>query len=125
MESTSLNELLTLERDGWESLCAGTGADFYGRMMTEGGVMILAHGFVLDRQQVGESLNNAPPWRTFSLAEERLVPVNDSSAVLVYRGTAWRETEEPEFSAWMATTYVKLEGQWRIACYQQTPLPGD
>ena len=55
-------ELLELEHRGWRSLCSSTGADFYGEIMTEDGVMVLSHGFVLSRPQVIESLNDAPPW---------------------------------------------------------------
>ena len=29
------DELLEIEREGWDSLCDGTGADFYGRVMTD------------------------------------------------------------------------------------------
>ncbi|WP_393916544.1 hypothetical protein [Halostreptopolyspora alba] len=37
-------EPLELEHRGWRPLCDGTGADFYGSLMTEDGVMVLAHG---------------------------------------------------------------------------------
>ncbi len=40
-----IDELLTLERRGWDSLCDGTGGEFYGGPMTDDGVMVLAHGF--------------------------------------------------------------------------------
>jgi hypothetical protein len=63
-----LDDLLALERQGWESLCTSTGADFYGRIMTQDGVMVLAHGQVFDRQAVIDSLNEAPPWRNFKTA---------------------------------------------------------
>lgn len=118
-----MDELLRLERRGWDSLCDSTGADFYGQIMTDDGVMILAHGFVLNRQQVIDSLNGAPSWSRYEISEERLVRLDDSSAVLVYRGAAWRGGAEPEFRAWMASTYVKRDGRWRLASYQQTPIP--
>lgn len=58
-------ELSALENQGWSSLCEGTGADFYGRLMTPDAVMALAlalaHGLVLDREAVIASLNEETP----------------------------------------------------------------
>ena len=56
-----MDDLERLERAGWDALCAGTGSDYYGRLMTEDGVMVLAHGAVLDRDAVAASLDEAPP----------------------------------------------------------------
>lgn len=125
MRSIDIEELLLLERQGWDSLCNGTGADFYGQVMTDESAMILAHGLVLDREQVVASLDDAPAWRTYEITDERLFDLGDSSVVLVYRGTAWRESSDPEFLAWMASTYVERGGSWRMVCYQQTPIPAD
>lgn len=117
------DELLELEHAGWQSLCSSTGADFYGQIMTEDGVMVLAHGFVFTRDQVIESLNDAPPWSRYEISEERLIPLDESSAVLVYKGIAWRGGADPEFQALMSSVYVRREGEWRLASYQQTPIP--
>lgn len=119
----SLSDLLELEHQGWQSLCNGTGADFYGRLMVEDGVMVLAHGFVFTRQQVIDSLNDAPEWARYEISDEQLIELGDSSAVLVYRGTAWRGGYDPAFKAWMSSVYVQRDGQWRLASYAQTPIP--
>lgn len=119
----NLSDLPELEHQGWESLCHGTGADFYGRIMVEQGVMVLAHGFVLNRQQVIDSLNDAPAWDRYEINDEQLIELGSSSAVLVYRGTAWRGGDIPAFTAWMSSVYVRREGKWRLASYTQTPIP--
>lgn len=119
----SLAALMDLEHQGWKSLCNSTGAEFYGRVMTESAVMTLSPGFVLDRDQVVASLNDAPPWSSYEISEERLVHEGGDSAVLVYRGRAWRGGDEPAFDAWMTSVYVEMDGQWRLASYQQTPIP--
>ncbi|GAA1452756.1 nuclear transport factor 2 family protein [Nesterenkonia lacusekhoensis] len=119
----SLAALMDLEHHGWKSLSSGTGAEFYGRVMTENAVMTLSQGFVLDRDQVVASLNDAPPWSSYEISEERLVHEGVDSAVLVYRGRAWRGEDEPTFDAWMTSVYVHVDGQWRLASYQQTPAP--
>lgn len=116
-------DLLTLEHHGWESLCNSTGADFYGRIMLDDSVMVLAHGQVLDRQQVVASLNEAPAWSSYEISEARVIELDELSAVLVYRGRAWRGEGDPAFDALMSSVYVRLKGHWRLASYQQTPIP--
>lgn len=118
-----LDELLALEHQGWKSLCNSTGAEFYGQIMTGDGVMVLAHGQVFDRQAVIDSLNDAPPWRTYAIADVRLIALSDESAILVYTGRAYRDEEEPAFIALMSSVYTRHEGTWRLALYQQTPIP--
>lgn len=118
-----LDELLGLEHQGWKSLCNSTGADFYGQLMTSEGVMVLAHGQVFDRQAVIDSLNEAPPWRTYEIADERLIALSEDHAILVYTGRACRDEDEPVFIALMSSVYARHDGTWRLALYQQTPVP--
>jgi len=117
-----LDELLDLEHQGWKSLCNSTGADFYGQIMTSDGVMVLAHGQVFDRQTVVDSLNQAPPWRTYDITDERLVTLGDDHAILVYTGRAYRDEDEPAFIALMSSVYIRHHDAWRLALYQQTPV---
>lgn len=113
------DELLDLERRGWDSLCDSTGAEFYGALLTDDGVMVLAGGMVLDRDAVVASLADAPPWSRYELDDVRVVGLGPDAAALVYRGTAYREEVGP-FVAAMASTYRRLDGAWRLALYQQT-----
>lgn len=118
-----LDELLDLEHQGWKSLCDSTGADFYGRIMTSDGVMVLSHGEIFDRQAVIDSLGEAPPWRTYDIADVRMISSSDDHAILVYTGRAYREAAEPAFVALMSSVYTRQDGCWRLALYQQTPVP--
>ncbi len=118
-----LDEIRDLEHQGWRSLCSSTGADFYGRVMTSDGLMVLAHGQALGRQDVVDSLNEAPPWRSYEIADERLIRLGEDQVILVYTGRAYREADEPAFVALMSSTYTRQEGVWRLALYQQTPVP--
>ena len=115
-----LHELLDLEHRGWRSLCDGTGATFYGDLMTDDGVMVLAHGVAMDRDQVVASLAEAPPWDRYEITDPRLVDIAGGAA-LVYTGTGHRG-DEP-FVARMSSVYVRRDGRWRLALYQQTPAP--
>lgn len=119
------DEILELEHRGWKSLCDSTGADFYGAVMTDDAVMVLAHGYVLDRATVIASLNEAPPWQGYQISEARLIDLDEDHAILVYTGRAWRGDDEPEFQALMSSVYARRDGQWRLKLYQQTPVPAD
>ncbi|QBI52242.1 nuclear transport factor 2 family protein [Streptomonospora litoralis] len=123
MAATTLDELLELEHQGWRSLCDGTGSDFYGSIMTEDGVMVLAHGQVFDRPTVIASLQDAPPWSGYEISGERVVGLGEDSAALVYRARADRGGPGTEFTALMSSAYVRRGGAWRLAVYQQTPVP--
>jgi hypothetical protein len=118
-----IDELLELEHAGWRSLCEGSGAAFYGAAMTEDAVMVLAHGFAMDRTAVAASLDGAPPWSEYAIEEPRLVSAGEDAWALVYRGRARREGEEDGFDALMSSVYVRVRDRWRLALYQQTPVP--
>ena len=115
--------LLEVERRGWDSLCDGSGAEFYGALMTDDALMVLAHGAVLDRTGVVASLVDAPRWRTFELADVRLVRTGADTAALVYRARAYRDGPDTPFEARMSSVYVRTPGAWRLTLYQQTPVP--
>jgi hypothetical protein len=120
-----IEDLLALEHEGWRARCDGTGSDFYGRVMTSEGVMILAHGEMLDRQAVVDSLNEATPWRDYDIADEHLIPLDDEEAVLVYTCRAYRDGDKPTFEALVSSAYTRQAGSWRLALHQQTPIPAD
>jgi hypothetical protein len=115
-------ELLRLEHDGWRSLCDGTGDRFYGSIMTDDGIMILAHGVGMNREDVVASLADAPSWTTYELGGERVIPLGPDSAALSYTGRGFRDGEPP-FVALMSSVYRRESGRWRLALYQQTPIP--
>ncbi|MBP2408095.1 nuclear transport factor 2 family protein [Brachybacterium fresconis] len=120
-----IDELLALEHRGWDSLCDGTGDDVYGRLLTADGVMVLAHGMVFDRPTVIASLAEAPPWQRYEIRDARLIEIDAATAILVYTGIASRDEDEQPFRALMSSTYTRRDGQWRLALYQQTPIPAD
>lgn len=121
MSALELTELMKLERAGWDSMTRSRGGDFYGRLMTDDAVMILVNGMVLDRETIAASLNDSPPWSAYELTDERHVPVSGDAAALVYRATASRAGEEP-FVALMTSLYRLVDGEPRLALYQQTTI---
>lgn len=121
--TVDIADLLRLEQAGWTSLCDGSGDAFYGRLMTPDGMMVFADGSALDRDAVVESLRDAPAWSSYEIRDERLVPLGTDAAALVYTGRAFRAAGGPAFVALMSSVYVRDGAGWRLALYQQTPVP--
>ncbi|MEO7018169.1 MAG: nuclear transport factor 2 family protein [Leifsonia sp.] len=117
-----LEMLLALEREGWDTLCVGTGAAFYGALLTEDAVMVIAGGAALARETVLESLKSAPTWDTFTIEHPALVRVAPDAAAIVYEARAQRNGD-PEFVATVTSVYRHDDSGWRLALTQQTPLP--
>ena len=115
-----MDELLQLEHAGWTSLCDGTGGTFYGSLMTDDAVMVLANGEVMSRDDVVGALSDAPPWDSYAIDDPSLVAIDESATALVYTGTGRRE-HDPPFVAAMTSIYVRRGGSWALALYQQTP----
>ncbi|MBB3750027.1 ketosteroid isomerase-like protein [Mycolicibacterium sp. BK634] len=117
-----LDELLDIERAGWQSLCESTGDRFYGDVMTDDAVMVMANGMMLDRAAVTAALGQAPPWKRFDLTEPQIVSAGDDAAALVYVGTAERDGVDEPFVGAMSSLYRRIDGKWRLALYQQTAI---
>lgn len=122
MADELLEELHTLERRGWDALCDGTADAFYGELMTEDGLMVLANGQVMTRLEVAAALRDAPTWDGYEIDAPRLVTAGQESAALVYRARALRDGQPP-FEALMTSLYVQVMGRWRLGLYTQTPIP--
>jgi hypothetical protein len=120
-----LDELVAVEETGWRALCAGRGDEFYGRLMTDDGLMVLAGGQIMSRDEVVSSLRNAPPWSSYTLTNARILPCGDDAVGLVYVAHAFRDATDPPFVSAMASIYTQMDGEWRLALYQQTPVAPD
>lgn len=116
-------ELLELERKGWEALStSGEAAQaFYAENLATNVLMLLPGGIVLDnRDEVIKSMGGAP-WTSFELSDERVLELVEGSAVVSYRATARRGGSEP-YTALFNSTYVREGDAWRLAVHQQTPV---
>lgn len=121
MHRLTLDSLLTLERAGWDSLCDQTGGSFYGGLMIDDALTVLVNGMTVNRDTVVASLGESPAWDAYEIREPRIVTMGPEVAALVYRATAQR-AGEPLFEALMSSTYVLVDGQTRLALYQQTTV---
>lgn len=117
----TLDELLALEHDGWDSLCDGTGGTYYGNLMTPDALMVLTNGIVMNREAVIASLNESPVWKSYEIVDPQVVALGDGASGLVYRAHAQREDVEP-FVALMVSAYRTVAGKPKLAIYQQTAI---
>ena len=113
--------LLEVEHAGWRSLCDGTAADFYRDVMTDDGVMVLANGQVMTRDEVVETLASSPSWSSYEIAAPRTVVIGRDSTALVYTGTGHRQGAD-DFVGVMTSVYVREGETWKLALYQQTAV---
>jgi hypothetical protein len=113
-------ELLELEHAGWKSLCDGSGDAFYGGVMTDDAVMVLANGMVMDRDTVTSALGESPPWARYEIEDVRLIEISEDTAALVYTGTGWRDESDEPFVGAMSSVYHRTGNGWKLALYQQS-----
>jgi hypothetical protein len=115
-------DLLQLERDGWRALSTGgdAAADHYMEVLADEVLMLLPGALVIDdRRAVVDSMRGAP-WDGVELADERVLELDDRTAVVAYRATATRVGQG--YEALFNSTYVREGGAWRLALHQQTPV---
>jgi hypothetical protein len=114
------DELLEIEHAGWKSLCDGSGDTFYGGVMTDDAVMVLANGMVMDRDTVTSALGESPPWARYQIDDVRLIEIGQDAAALVYTGTGWRDGSEDPFVGAMSSVYHRSADGWKLKLYQQS-----
>jgi len=114
----NLEELLNLERAGWEALCAQRGGTFYGDLMTEDALMVLVNGTVMDQPTIARTLDHSLAWDHYEISDARLIQHDCDCASLIYRATAARGADT--FSALMTSTYALVDGRIRLKLYTQT-----
>jgi hypothetical protein len=82
--------------------------------------MLLPGGLLLsDRVQILKSMSGTP-WSSFRMKDPRVLSPADGVRVVVYRVEAKREGS-PDYSALIASTYVRRDAGWRMVLHQQTP----
>ncbi|WIY82429.1 DUF4440 domain-containing protein [Propionimicrobium sp. PCR01-08-3] len=122
MNGFTLDELLELEHAGWRSLCESRGGTFYGKLMTPDALFILVNGMTMTREAVANSLDGAPGWASYEITDAQLIQLGQDAAALTYRCTSSRPDLPEPFTAIMSSVYRRIDGQARLALYQQTTI---
>ena len=114
------DELLQLETDGWEALHQGTGRTYYSSLLADDAVMLLPQVGLLSHDKALDGMDGQP-WSWFQIRNPQTVELGPDAAVLHYRVQARRDFQS-EYQALVASTYVRVDGAWRLAVHQQTPM---
>ena len=116
MENWS-DELIQIERHGWEALCSSDADAYYRRHLTED-AMAFPFG-VLNREEALDAMARADPWSRYEMEDPKVVRLGPDSGIVVYSVTAQRDGQDP-FSAVLSSTFVRRDGEWRLAFHQQS-----
>src|SRR6266705_2358670 len=90
-------DLLDLERRGWDALCSVNGARFYDDLMTDDALMVFP-GTVMTKRESVAAIAAERPWTDYRIEDARVLPVGDRGAIVKYRAVASR-TERPTSEA--------------------------
>jgi len=110
-----MDPIWTTERRLWLE-----GADAYADLMAPRCIMAFAAMGVLEDAAIVESLRGAPRWAAINMTQQVMAEPAEDVIILAYTAQARRDGAEP-YSALCTSTYLRLDGQWRIAQHQQTP----
>lgn len=115
-------DVVKLEEQGWRALSSSPGeaVAFYDDVLDERVVMVLPGGTILDdRAAILDSMSGSP-WASYEIEGLLLVQPTDDVVAVVYAVTA-RRAGDPEYSAHVASTYVRRDEGWKLTLHQQTP----
>lgn len=118
-----MKSILEIEKQGWRALSSeGSAAtDFYQTVLSKDAIMLFPGGLRLEGKESVLASLAAQPWKSFQLEEPRVVRVAEGVEVLTYKVSAQREGSPP-YEALVSSTYTQLDGSWRLAVHQHTPI---
>jgi hypothetical protein len=118
MDAAFKDELIQIERRGWEALCTNDAESYYRQHMTEHALMAFPFG-VMSKAEALTAMAQAAPWSRYEMADPQVIPLGPDAGVVVYSVTAQREGQD-RFSAVLSSTFVRHEGEWKLAFHQQS-----
>lgn len=111
----TFQDLWTAERRFWLD-----GPDFYEeRMAPEARMVFPPPVGILKGEAILAGLKQGPRWQSVDM-DERSETVSGDTVVLAYRASGRRSDAEP-YAALCSSTYVKVDGAWKLLFHQQTP----
>jgi len=117
---TGEQELIELERRGWEALATGPGraTDFYRDLLTEDAVMLFPGGLRLHGRAAILATMDAPPWESHALTDVAVTRPAEDVGVVSYVVGAVRAAKP--YAALVSSHYVRRDGSWRLYFHQHT-----
>ena len=113
--------LMVLEQQFWEASSAAD-VELIRGYLTDDALVTGSFG-VLDKETTIAGAEGQSPFVFWRIEDEpQLLQLTENSAVIIYKASAQREGCDP-FTVQMSSTYVNLNGAWKLAFHHQTPLP--
>jgi hypothetical protein len=97
------------------------GINAYKELMTTECVMAFGPMGVMGPEDIIEALRKAPRWTDVEMAGQTKAVQAENVVVIAYRARSTRPDADP-YEAICTSTYVRVDGHWRIAQHQQTPV---
>jgi hypothetical protein len=110
-------QLIHSEHEGWQAMTRGEGGTHSFQAMLPDAIMVFP-GSLIERGAVIAALDGVV-WSEYAMSDQRVVRLGDRAAMLAYRLHGVRDGHPVDL--WATTTYVYVEGRWRVGAHQQSP----
>jgi hypothetical protein len=118
-----MQELIAIERKLWTN-----DAGYYRAALAEDALLVFPETGVIDRETAVNAIlaENAEgrSWAEVHFHDVRAVRLAEQAALINYRVAARWEHEQALSWALATSVYRLLDGEWKLAFHQQTPVPG-
>lgn len=114
-----MDDLRNTERRLWEE---GVGA--YEELMAPECVMAFGPIGIMDRTEIVDSMRNAPRWSGVDMIDITQTRPADNVLIIAYRALATKSGADP-YEAVCTSTYVTIDGRWKLAQHQQSVVQRD
>ncbi len=111
-----MDDIWSVEKRLWTD-----GADAYEELMAANCTMVFGLSGIMKRADILKSLRRAPRWSDVTISNSVIAQHNQTVVVLAYQANAERESGAG-YEAVCSSTYIRVDGQWRIAQHQQTAI---
>ncbi len=108
--------ILEIEEGFWLKGSKG----YYTEHMASSGLCILPPGEIRTRGQAIEGVEETGPWDQVKRADTQVMRHDDDSATAIYKARASRDGLV--YDAVVATTYRRIDGEWKAVLHHQTPV---
>ena len=110
--------LLHEEHAGWQAILADRGGENCQREMTPDALIIVS-GAMITRDQVTATFDGAELWDSYEIRKPAIIRLSERAGIVVYRAVAKLGDQVVKLN--MSTTYVFVDGGWRVAAQQHSP----
>lgn len=117
-----MNELIKMERKGWEALSSSKEAsqNYYNSILHQDAMMMFPGGMqVKGKENILKSISSQP-WYSFEIKNTQIISVSNQVKILTYRVNAQRKGSDL-YEALISSTYILVDNKWKLIFHQQTP----